>query len=244
MFTHFRSEGFVFKKEDKGEADQFFSVYAKDFGKLEILGKSIRKISSKLRGGTELFYLSEVEFVQGKTYKILTDVNLIENFTNIRRDLRKIKIAYKIAKVFDNFIKGEEKDVKIWRILKETFYHLNDLSLDAEDRKLEIIYYYFLWNLLSLLGYKPGLYNCSFCQKKLIPERLYFSSQEGGAICGSCFKKTRIGENIEVNTIKILRLLLKENRRILEKFKTEDRDRKFLRKFSDNYIFYHFELRN
>ncbi len=56
MFTHYRTQGIILKKEDRGEADRLFTIYTKDFGKLELLAKGERKIKSKLRGGLELFY--------------------------------------------------------------------------------------------------------------------------------------------------------------------------------------------
>jgi len=80
MFTHYRTEGFILKKIDRGEADRIFTVYTRDFGKLDLLAKAERKIKSKLRGGLELFYLSDIEFIQGKTHKTLTDTILVENF--------------------------------------------------------------------------------------------------------------------------------------------------------------------
>ena len=160
MAVHYRTQGFIIKKTDRGEANQLFTIYTKDFGKLEILGKAIRKIKSKLRGGTELFYLSETEFIQGKTHKTLTDAILIESFPNIRQDLNKLTVAHKISETLDNLIKGEEPDEEIWQLLTETFEKLN-------KDKLEIIYYYFLWNLLSILGYQTELYQCLICQKKL-----------------------------------------------------------------------------
>ena len=97
MATHYRTQGFIVKKTDRGETDQLLTIYTKDFGKLEILGKAIRKVKSKLRGGAELFYFSEIEFIQGKTNKTLTDANLIESFPNIRKNLKKLAIAHKIA---------------------------------------------------------------------------------------------------------------------------------------------------
>jgi len=121
MFTHYRTQGFILKKIDRGENDQLFTIFTKDFGKLEILGKAIRKISSKLRSGAELFYLSEVEFIQGKTYKTLTDAILIENFPNLRRNLERLSTVYKISEILDNLIKGQEPDEQIWHLLKETF---------------------------------------------------------------------------------------------------------------------------
>ncbi len=164
MFVHYRTRGFILKKEDRSEADLLFTIYTKDFGKIEILGKAIRKISSKLRPGAEIFYLSEIEFIQGKTYKTLTDAILIEKFENIRTDLKKLRVAYKISETLDDLIKGQEPDERIWRLLKEAFEKLNNWKT---GNSLEIIYYYFFWNLISLLGYQPELRSDSICGKKI-----------------------------------------------------------------------------
>ncbi len=225
MFFHYRTQGLVFKKEALGEADQLFTIYTKDFGRLEILGKGIRKISSKLKSGMDIFYLSEIEFIQGKTYKTLTDVILIDKFKNLRNDLKKMAIAYKISEVFDNLIKGQEADEKIWQFLNETFQKLDKLEIEnwtpPTHHPLEIVYYYFFWNLLSILGYQPQLYNCAICQKKLKPEKLYFNQKEGGIICQNCFKKLKLGKEINPEIIKILRIILGRNWTIFSKLKIE-----------------------
>ena len=217
MAIHYRTKGFILKKIDYGESDRIFTIYTKDFGKLEILGKAIRKIKSKLRGGVELFYLSEIEFIQGKTYKTLTDAILINSFQNIRKDLKRLNIAYKISEVFDCLVKGQESDKKIWDLLNETFKRLNNHLLKTTHYSL--LYYYFLWNFLSLLGYEPEFYRCFLCQKKLKPERLYFSPKEGGVICQNCFKKVKSGKEINPAIIKILRIILKNNWQVFRKLK-------------------------
>jgi len=223
MFIHYRTQGFILKKIDRGEVDRIFTIYTKDFGKLELLAKAERKIKSKLRGGLELFYLSEIEFIQGKTHKTLTDAILIDKFKNLRRDLKRLAIAYKISEVLDNLVKDQEPDEKIWQLLNEVFSKLN--SLEIKNSKLEILYHYFLWNLLSILGYQPELYNCSLCQKKVTPEKLYFSQKEGGLICPSCFRKIGVpsgsGQEVKPETIKILRIILKKDWPTLSKLKIE-----------------------
>lgn len=146
MFTHYRSTGFVLKKQDIREADQLFSVFTKDFGRVEVLGRSIRKIESKLRPHIEIFYLTEIEFVQGRTYKILTDAILIDKFSNLRQNLKGLTFAHKIAFVFDKLIKGQEQDLKLWQLLTETFDKLNSQRF---------IYHDFLWQFLTVLGYNP-----------------------------------------------------------------------------------------
>ncbi|MDI6591718.1 MAG: DNA repair protein RecO [Patescibacteria group bacterium] len=238
MFIHYRTQGIILKKVDRGEADQLFTIYTKDFGKLEILGKAIRKIKSKLRGGAEIFYLSEIEFIQGKTHKTLTDAILINNFKNLRKDLKRLAISYKISEVLDDLVREQEPDEKIWQLLLETFIKLNNLQLTTYN----LIYYYFFWNLLSILGYQPELYNCSLCQKILFPEKLYFFPKEGGIICNNCYQKIKSEEKeikeIEINTIKILRILLKRDWPILKKLKIDPKTQKSLKEISNFYFSY------
>lgn len=165
MFVHYRTQGLIIRKDNRAEADQLFSVYTRDFGKLEILGKAIRKISSKLRPGTEIFCLSEIEFIQGKNYKTLTDSILIEKFGNIGKDLKKMQVAYKISEILNDLIRGQEPDEKIWPLLKETFRKLN--KAEAVESKTEMLYHYFFWNLVSKLGYRPLIKDCTVHGKKI-----------------------------------------------------------------------------
>lgn len=234
MFTHYRTQGFILKKNDSGEADRIFTIFTKDFGKLDLLAKAVRKIQSKLRAGLEFFYLTEIEFIQGKTHKTLTDTILINNFKNLRKDLRKLAVAYKISETFDNLVKGQEPEKKIWQLLNEVFERLNNLKFKIYD--LRLIYYYFLWNLLSILGYQLELYYCSLCQKKLIPEDIFFGIKEGGLICNQCQKSIKSLKQIDANTVKIIRIILKNDWPTLEKLKVENKYLKQLSTISKYYL--------
>ena len=233
MFIHYRAHGIILKKKPLGEADQLFTIYTKEFGKLKILGRSIRKSSSKLRSGMEVFYLSEVEFIQGKIHKTLTDAILIEKFQNLRTDLKRLKIAFAISDVLDNFVREAEPDKKIWNLLNEILRKLNNFSFVISH--LSLIYYYFFWNLISFLGYRPEVYNCSICQRKLKPEKLYFNEKEGGIICFNCFKKMKSGFPLKPEIVKILRIILKKDWKILSKLKIQKEYLKSLGEISKRY---------
>ena len=202
MFSHHRTQGFVLKQEERGEADKLFTVFTKDSGRLLILGKGIRKMTSKLRGGIPLFSISEIGFVLGNR-KTLTDSILIKEFGNFKTDLNRLEIVSKISNILDSVIKGEEEDLKIWELLNQVFEELNKKCNDS-------LFYYFLWNFFAILGYGPELYSCLKCKKKLEPENLWFS--KGGVVCEGC-KDNSIA--IDPNTIKILREILKKD---LERF--------------------------
>ncbi len=237
-FTHYRTQGIFLRKEGRGEADQLFSIFTKDFGKLEILGRAIRKITSKLRAGTNLFYLSEIEFIQGKTYKTLTDAILIDKFKDLRGDPQRLEIAHKIAEPLNILLGKEERDDKIWQLLLNAFKKL-DYSLPTTHYSL--IYHYFLWNLFSLLGFKPELHNCPVCRKKLLPETFWFLPREGGIVCWRCLKKTKEDEKkgikeISVDTVKILRIFLSEDWKILPRIKISEEAKRNLKEISELYL--------
>mgnify|MGYP001615054604 CR=1 FL=1 len=234
MFTHYRSEGLILKKIDRGEANQLLTIYTKDFGKLEILGKAIRKISSKLRAGAEVFYLSEIEFIQGKNYKTLTDAVLINKFPDIQNNLNGLKTAHLIARMTDKLVKGEEPDGRLWRLLRKTFQVLNSHSLSVD--RYSLIYYYFLWNFFSLLGYCPQLQHCSLCQNKLNPERVFFNLKEGGLVCDKCSKKQKDSKKIHQDVVKILRLFLGKDWEVVKNLKILPLDKKALEDISQDYL--------
>lgn len=236
MFTHYRSLAFVLKQEERGEADYLFTLFSKDFGKLRILGRGIRKVKSKLRAGIPLFSRNEIEFIQGKTYKTLTDAILEKEFVLIKKSLPRLKIAYQIAELTDILISDPEQDDQIWNLLEEVFERLNNQQLTIRNQQL--LYYYFFWNLLALLGYHPELYSCSICRKKLQPAKLYFSPKQGGIICAFCGTERKNLETIEVSSdwVKILRKILEKDWPTLTRLKIEEKERGSLKEVSGFYL--------
>ena len=222
------------KKTDRGEADRIFTIFTEDFGKLDLLAKAERKITSKLRAGLEVFYLSEIEFIQGKAYKTLTDANLINNFKNLRNDLKKLATAYKISETLNDLVKGREPDKKIWQLLQETFDKLDNPRILGS--KYQILYHYFLWNLLLILGYELEIYNCISCGKKITPKDIFFSPKEGGLLCGECKKTIKSAKEIDPNIVKTIRLLVKRDWSTLNKLKIGTEDLRQLSAVSNHYL--------
>ncbi len=288
MTLKYKTKAFVFRKNNINESDRVFSVFSDDFGRLDIFAKAIRKNASKLRSGIDIFFMSEIEFIQGRNKKTLTDAVVIDKFNNLYQDLEKFKIASRIGEILDNFIKGEEKDEDIFNLINEIFYKLNDQ--DLKIKKDALIYYYFLWNALSLLGYHLEVQKCASCHEKLNPYNIYnfcptgqpvasqqasggnyinpaislrsleatfnlretaqesqsdgdfyFSSKEGGIICGNCanIKKTEGPEpcrRINSDIVKILRIILSKDWQTMSKLKIEPYSKRLLEDISENVI--------
>lgn len=236
MTTKYKTPAFIFKKTDRNESDKLFSVFTKDFGRLDVSAKALRKHTSKLRSGIDIFFLSEIEFIQGKNKKTLTDAVAIERFNNISKNLVKFKIAHRIGEVLDNFIKGQEEDIKVFNLLKEVFCKLNNQELT--DKKCIMVYHYFLWNVLSLLGYRPEVADCGGCKSKLNQNEVYFSNKIGGAVCHKCSIDENMARKINADVVKILRLIFVKDWDVLSKIKMENFSHKLLGEISNNYYSY------
>jgi DNA repair protein RecO (recombination protein O) len=233
MTLHYRTKGIVLKKRDNSESDRFYSVYTCDFGHVEVLGKAIRKINSKLRSGIDVFSLAEIEFIQGKKNKTLTDAIKIKKFDNINKDLKNLETAHQISALMNNFIKEKEKDEGVFNLLQETFERINSLPQIPQ-----LVYHYFFWNFFASLGYCPQVQKCAVCQGKLNPYGIYFSNKEGGIVCKQCSFTDRNSQKIHSDVVKILRLILNRDWQTVSRLRVDARSKESLNFISNNYHLY------
>jgi DNA repair protein RecO (recombination protein O) len=200
MFTHHRTEGLILSSRKRRDADEIFTFYTHDFGRIDVIGRSIRKNESKLKMNMSLFSLVEIGFIEGKKYNTLTDVSLISNFKDARKNLGKLSLFYRISEVVLSLIYEQEKDEKIFLLLCESFRKINEISLSKE--KLKLFYCFFTFNLLYFLGYKVYIEKCAFCGERIVKD-CYFNAREGGVVCKKCFLKNPLGIYLEdVNLLK------------------------------------------
>ncbi|MBI2642480.1 MAG: DNA repair protein RecO [Candidatus Wildermuthbacteria bacterium] len=158
MAIHYRTEAVILKKREVGEADRVFTVFTRDLGKVSLVAVGERKITSKLRGGLEALCLSEIEFVEGRRSTVI-DASPIEGYRFLKTDLRRTRAALRVTATLDVFLKGQAQDEKAWKLLIETLDTLNDPKVSPA--KWSPLYYYFFWNLVSFLGWRPNMSNIS-----------------------------------------------------------------------------------
>lgn len=209
-------------KENRSEADIIFTLFSKEFGRIEVLGKAIRKINSKLRSACEVFNLSEITFIQGKNQKTLTDATLLNNFSVLKANPEALSVLAKMSQLLVDFTSQEERDPASWHLLKETL-----TAIDKLKANYFLISQYFIWNLFKLSGFLPQVYVCCVCSKKLLPEVLFFCQEEGGVLCWQCKNKiesAKQAKEISVNVIKIIRFLTENSLEKVLKLKIGKKD--------------------
>ena len=141
-----KTKGIILKKAGLNEVDRLLTVYTKELGKVLVSAKGVRRLESKLRYSIEPISYVQLILVEGKSFLILKDTVLKNQFLKIKKDLEKIKIAKEIVDLIDEAIAGEEKDENIWKLILNIFKDLNTGKIDLKG---------FQKNLIKLLGYDP-----------------------------------------------------------------------------------------
>lgn len=144
-----KTEAIVLKSADAGEVDRLLTIYSKELGKVRILAKGVKKIESKLRYSIEPFSYVQLILIEGRSFYILKDAVLIDQFLGVKRDLKKLVVAQKIREIIDQAIVGQEKDEDVWDLILRTFKKINQELIE-----LSIVKEFFK-NLVVFLGYDP-----------------------------------------------------------------------------------------
>lgn len=145
----YASNGVVLSRKNYGEADRILVVFSKDFGKVSLLAKGIRKIKSKKRGHVEIF--SEIKFsaVKGHGMDIITEAVTINDFSGVRVNLNKISLAYYFCEVINKITREDENPTLIYNLLSSA---LSNLETDNSLKELRLK---FIYDLLTEMGYWP-----------------------------------------------------------------------------------------
>src|SRR3989344_2032668 len=197
----FSSEGIILKRVDFGEADRLITIFTKGKGKITSLGRGIRRIESRRAGNVELLNKAKLSFAEGRSLPILTEAEAIETYSNIKKDLKKVGLAYYLVELVDQFFHDGQESYKTYELLSETLELINELELD----KAESVIRAFELKLLSIAGYKPSVNLCVNCRNKLEPHGNFLSPEAGGIVGQDCANGSYLLKPISSDEIKIMR---------------------------------------
>jgi len=215
----YKTKGIVLKRKDVGEADRLVTIFTDTQGKVTARAKGVRWPFSKNRGHLEPLSYSEFLLVEGKEIDTLASAYIIEGFKNIRDNLKKTALCYYFVELCDKMITDREKNKEVFHLLLEVLRFLDKNPL------LTIVARYFEINLLSALGFRPELFFCVQCRRKLQPVTNLFSLERGGVLCPDCGRRLGVGgRRISQKTLKIMRILLEYKLETIAKLKIGDEE--------------------
>ena len=145
----YKTKGIILARKDYSESDRILSVYTKDHGRVSLLAKGVRMPKSRKRGHIEIFSLVDFQAVRGKGIDIMTEVEIIDNFSKIRKNLKKVALAYYFMEVIGKITSENEHNQKLFEsVLK----YLEALKYEFSLKELRLN---FIHSILVDLGFWP-----------------------------------------------------------------------------------------
>lgn len=168
---NYKSEGIVLRRKNIGEADRILTVFTQKYGKIQVKAPGVRKITSRRSAHVELLNYSVLTLYKSfrSQLPIVVEAQTLENYTLIKKDLKKIGLAFYICELINSFCPENQENHKIFYLVKNTLFALENSS------NSNFIVDNFEKELLGFLGFTPKLYQLQdrqFFMENILERRL------------------------------------------------------------------------
>lgn len=144
---NFSDEGIILKRNDFSEADRILVIFSKNHGKVSVLAKGVRKLTSRKRGHIESFSHIRYSATLGSGMSVITETETINNFEAIRQDLKRIAVAYFFLETVNKITNDQESHPHVFDLLLDYLLELETSS------KLKALRTEFTRKILVELGF-------------------------------------------------------------------------------------------
>ena len=155
MDSSVKTEAFVLKKKSLLHRDILVTVFSEDFGKMSVIAKGVKKLTSRRAAHLQTGNLIRVHLQKSHEAWYLHTTELISGFTKVR-EKAKSDALYLFLYIIDRMLPSEQNEIEIYKLTKEFFIELSKQQADPQA-VLTVI----LQKTLNTLGYGQHDYTLS-----------------------------------------------------------------------------------
>ena len=175
----YKDEAVVLRSMRLGEADRIVTFAGRGHGKIRAVAKGVRKTKSRFGGRLEPFTQVSLVLWHGRSdLDIVTQVEAVEVFREVREDLDRFALGQVMLEAVDRVVQEKEASPRVYTLLIDG---LTGLSVSGSP----LVLAWFLLRLAGVAGFAPSLDGCTECGARAS----WFSPGQGGAVCGACREK-------------------------------------------------------
>ncbi len=149
--NYLKDVGFVISRSNYSEADKYITIFTQNNGKIEVLAKGVRKLSSRRAGNLELLNKISFQAVSSKQNAryVLADVNLLEAHVSLKNTLDSLKVLFTICELISVLCPHHEPQENVFTLLSKTLTAMKGADHNFALQSFQV-------KLLSVLGYWDG----------------------------------------------------------------------------------------
>lgn len=175
----YRDEAIVLRTQKLGEADRIITALTRNNGLKRVVGKGVRRTTSKFGARLEPFTVIDAQFYKGRTLDVLTQAQTLRPYgLQIAQDYELYTRANVMVEVAER-LSEEESHAPMYLLL------LGGLHALANRRhEPDLVMNSFVLRAIAMSGWAPSFWDCAVCGRP--GPCSGFNVAAGGAVCDSC----------------------------------------------------------
>lgn len=200
----YNAEAIVIRVRDFDEADKIAVLLTREEGKVQAVARGARRPRSRYAAALQLFTHVKAALFHGRSMDTLSQVEITESFRHLREDLVRMAYGAYVCELMDEMVKEKQRSDSTFLLLLTTLHLLN-----APDMEPEPILRSYELKLLSILGFRPNLEDCTSCGRELgAAPQVRFSPALGGTLCPTCSSEGEAVHRLSRGTLEVMKRLL------------------------------------
>lgn len=186
----FKSEGIVLRETEYNEADKLLTVLTKDYGRVTLKARGVRRSKSPLKSACQLLTYSEFTWQDYRGKAAITEAESKEQFRELRENIELLSLGSYFAQVAELLSQEDAPDSALLSLLLNSLYALGKLQ-----KPQLLVKAVFELKAACLAGFLPDLSGCSVCGNEQ-PDRLNVS--QGVLQCAPCRSEQSDGIRVPI----------------------------------------------
>ena len=184
-------QAIVLRVTDYNDRDALLTVLSRDYGKLTLKARGLRRKNSPLIAPCQLLAFGEFTLFEYRGQYTINEARSLELFTPLRRDLNKLSLGTYFAQAAEVISQEDMPNPELQSLLLNCLHALSKLNLPEP-----LVKAVFELRAACLAGYTPDLYGCHICGNQN-PQR--FDLSAGQLECSNCRGNESRGIRMPVN---------------------------------------------
>src|SRR3989339_1176892 len=185
MVSLYRATGIVLSRKDHREADRWYSVLTREFGKVDMLARGGHKMLAKLTPHLEMPAIVDFYVVNGRQFDTIAGTDRLRAFPSVYADASRLLLVQNALHLTDIGTRPNETDPILYELLVQWLETVEQTQAITNERAGFLLGSYAL-KLLTIIGYRPELSLCLSCKLAIEPGAYRWHALKGGVVCRSC----------------------------------------------------------
>ena len=179
---HLTIQGLVLRVTDYNDRDALLTVLTRNYGKLTLKARGLRRKNSPLIAPCQLLSYGEFTLFEYRNQYTINEAHSIELFQGLRRDLGKLSLGTYFAQASEVLSQEDLPNPELLSLVLNCLF-----ALDKLGKPELLVKAVFELRAAGIAGYTPDLFGCHVCGSQA---PVLFDISGGALLCEKCRSAT------------------------------------------------------